>query len=832
MMNTEEAKGFGLYRASSGQEVALAMQELWLSGTVLPTGARLVVRHIFQSQETEPLEVVYSFMLPRDAALRSFRIVGEDFEIESDLRPTKEAVKLYERGIEKGHLSTLAQTYADGIVNLNVGNIRPGEKVSVYLEIVAGVDIQDDGFRFRFPFTLAPGYHSRARSAEVEPGVGEIDLPDDEFGDVILPRWHANAKELHRVGFNLNLQLVDESVEVSSPSHSIGVRHTPKSDYQVRLATEGEQPNRDLVLDARYSTKKPIVLAGTDANGKARFAVVVPSSCLGEARAHPRRFVFLVDRSGSMSSEPMEQAKRAVRACLGALREQDQFGIVVFDDRSEHFESSLKCASLEQREAADQFLHRIDSRGGTKMAAGIEAAVTLLGSEGGDILLLTDGQVFGGEAIMERVRQSKVRVHCLGIGSASQDRFLSLLARQTGGVCHFATLQERVDMAALAVFAAIGTPVAINPQCKISNSDEMTIEPPLPEVVFSGSPLVIMGSCDKNNGKKLTISWKDASQPLSIELTSSVATLGETLRLVQGARLITDVDSQYLACNEIDGAVQKRTQGRIERKLHALSKEYCLASRTMALVAVVKRKSDKQGKVPKMRVIPLGIPEGVKMNSYFEDKCCYSMSPPESSEHMRHVCYREELPPEKNSSPRMRRTESMEWSSERQVRQDPFDVDLGQDNIDALPTWLRNRRSESLSSRRESSVQASSEDVWEDILLSIASQISPDGGLPGRDQDTRIALTLLAFLAFYELERTASAPSPFVVHMQKLKEFLLHADRSGLEPHHERILEQTLAKVNAGEPVFGPWKETVFHVRSLPDTLDVWEILARNLQDV
>ena len=51
------------------------------------------------------------------------------------------------------------------MVNLTVGNIRPNEMVTVRLEILAGLELRDDGFRFRFPFTLAPGYHARARMA-------------------------------------------------------------------------------------------------------------------------------------------------------------------------------------------------------------------------------------------------------------------------------------------------------------------------------------------------------------------------------------------------------------------------------------------------------------------------------------------------------------------------------------------------------------------------------------------------------------------------------------------------------------------------------------------
>jgi len=124
----------------TGAEIRLAMQRLWLTGRILPVGARLQVHHTFRSSEKKPLEVIYAFGLPRDAALRRFRVTGEGFSVRSELKPVEEAVKAYEAGIEAGHLSTLARQYGDGLVNLTLGNIRPGETVTVVLEVLAGVE--------------------------------------------------------------------------------------------------------------------------------------------------------------------------------------------------------------------------------------------------------------------------------------------------------------------------------------------------------------------------------------------------------------------------------------------------------------------------------------------------------------------------------------------------------------------------------------------------------------------------------------------------------------------------------------------------------------------
>ena len=295
---TSTAAAFVPRTQSTGEPLKLSMQRLWLTGRVLPVGARLWARHEFQSQESKPVEVVYGFGLPRDATLRRFRISGDGFTVDSELRPTAEAVKVYEEGIRDGSLSTLARQYGDGLVNLTVGNVRPQEKVVVVLELLAGIELHDGSLRLRFPFTLAPSYHPQARAVEVQPGVGEMELPSEEFGDLILPQFAKDAKDLHQVGFCLEVEL-GEIEEIASPSHTLRVRREDARRSRASLARESDLPDRDLVLDVRTKSGGTTVLAGVDRGGKGRFAAVIPSTRFGKAASGARRLVILLDRSGS-----------------------------------------------------------------------------------------------------------------------------------------------------------------------------------------------------------------------------------------------------------------------------------------------------------------------------------------------------------------------------------------------------------------------------------------------------------------------------------------------------------------------------------------------------
>src|SRR5207248_1999113 len=117
----------------------------------------------------------------------------------------------------------------------------------------------------------------------------------------------------------------------------------------------------------------------------------------------PRRTVILLDRSGSMEGEPIAQARKAIEAGLAVLTEKDRFGLIAFDDEVDAMQPALAPATREQREHARDFLQQVNGRGGTKLAEGLEAAARALAGAG-DIVILTDGQVFGTGTILAQAR--------------------------------------------------------------------------------------------------------------------------------------------------------------------------------------------------------------------------------------------------------------------------------------------------------------------------------------------------------------------------------------------------------------------------------------------
>jgi Ca-activated chloride channel family protein len=745
-----ETCGFEVRTREQGTELKLAMQRLWLTGQVLPLGARLLVRHVFRNGEDQPLEVIYGFMLPREAALRRFEVEGEGFQAHSELRRVKEAVKAYEQGIEAGHLATLARSYRDGVVNLTLGNLKKGEQVAVTLEILAGVELHDDGLRFRFPFALAPGYHSQMRAMDVG-GLGEIELPQKEFGDVILPRFKRDAENLHEVGFDLALRIPGTIVEIGSPSHAVRLREE-QGARRITLAPASDVPNRDLVLDVRVAESKTQVMAGNK-----RFAMLVPSTRFGQVSNQPRKVAMVIDRSGSMGGQPMIQAKRAVEACLGALAQDDEFALVAFDNQAESFRNTLTPATSESRNAACKFLKGIDARGGTFLPGAFSVAARLL-QGGGDVLIITDGQVMGTEEILAQARALKVRIHCLGIGSASQDRFLALLASATEGVSRFVTPHERVDVAAVDLFASIGRPVATEVQATGAAFD---IEPS--HAVFAGTPWVAFGHAP--NGAEVKVAW--AGGKFAEAIPAVMPEIDETLHLIEGSRRIADLESR----------MTHDLQEEMEASLARLSEQFGLASRAMALVAVVKRAGDQAGSPPVTRVVPVGMPQGTGYDSYFGAPAAAKVTGAFACAPMAMA-----PPPPRSLHKSIREVFGRLVGGKAEADYGaPLGGGAGFDNIMSAPL------------EDDDLEETAAVPLPVDRMFEIARSLSPDGGLPGNNAEDRALKTAIAVLFFLEQGQTPSEGA-FRAHVERMVRFLEHAAGP-----NRKVIESVIAFARAGK---------------------------------
>jgi len=209
--------------------------------------------------------------------------------------------------------------------------------------------------------------------------------------------------------------------------------------------------------------------------------------------------------------------------------------------------------------------------------------------------------------LQQRVKALGARLHCLTITSGGGDRGLAELTRATGGVIRSVTAGERVDLPALELFASLSEPVACEVRASIEGFSDASIVPEPPKLVFHGVPLVLFGATGGPGSGRLCVAWKSAAsaQELREPLEIAAPRLGETLKLLQGARWLTALEAEQF--NEQNARLARRQEQRVNTLLERVSLDYGLVSRATALVAVIERPGDQPGLLPETQVVPVGM---------------------------------------------------------------------------------------------------------------------------------------------------------------------------------------------------------------------------------
>jgi hypothetical protein len=241
----------------------------------------------------------------------------------------------------------------------------------------------------------------------------------------------------------------------------------------------------------------------------------------------------------------------------------------------------------------------------------------------------------------------------------------------------------------------------------------------LPESVFAGTPLVFFGEAAAEAAGELRVEWSAGDRQVPVRIGSSA--IGETLRLLTGARMIADLESRVSS--------HAREEKRVALRIAELSETYGLASRSMALVAVVKRAGDRAGDVPKTVIVPVGMPQDTDFASSF-----MAQAPMQSA-----------LLAMMPASP-------------------PVAAPAG-------GRGLLRRAKFSISADGEQSAPPPPAPTADDLLLALASMILPDGGMPGKSESERAAATFIA-LACFAAEGHTEKRGAFRSHVKRLVRYL------------------------------------------------------------
>ncbi|REE97925.1 VIT domain-containing protein [Thermomonospora umbrina] len=584
----------------------------------------------FRNPYDVPLEATYIFPLPDRAAVTRMRMEAADRVIEGALKERGAARADYDAAIASGRRAAIAEEDRPDVFTMRVGNILPGERVTVRLTLDQPLPYEDDAATFRFPLVVAPRYIPGTPLNDAQAGDG-VSLDTDAVPDasrisppVLLPGFP------DPVALSLSVTIDPAGLpldEIRSSLHVVAQDGGGDSGPTVRLQP-GERLDRDFILRLGYTREDTAVASLTltpdtpdtpdtidvadvaEEPEQGTFTLTVLPPATGGA-GRPRDVVLLLDRSGSMGGWKMVAARRAAARIVDTLTDRDRFAVMSFDHeilRPRELGAGLSPATDRNRFRAVEHLAGLDARGGTELMTPLAQGLLLLGRSGDDrdrvLVLITDGQVGNEDQILARTASALagIRVHTVGIDRAVNTGFLGRLAMAGQGRFELVESEDRLDEAMEHIHHRVNAPLLTGLSLDWSgvDVDPETISPHRLGALFPGVPLVVSGRYRRAaaDGSVTVRATSAEGTPWRQDATTSMSGSASATSIWARAHL-RDLEDRYAVIGTSD----------LERRIVDTSLRFNVLCRFTAFVAVDSRVAAEGG--PSHRVVqPVEQPSG------------------------------------------------------------------------------------------------------------------------------------------------------------------------------------------------------------------------------
>jgi Ca-activated chloride channel family protein len=385
----------------------------------------------FGNQVDHPLEAVYKFPLPDDAAVMRCVMRSGNKTVEATLKKRKEARQDYQEALLGGHHASLLEQERPNLFTMNVGGIEPGETIHVEMTYVQRIPWQDGGGRFCIPLVVAPqfipGQPTGRQGGGWSPDTDEV--PDASRITPAVARegvpYHADISIRFSPGF---------ACDMRSPSHpSVIAEHIVQPEETVALQTGKLLTDRDFTLVYKSLSHAPEVAVHRGEFESEHFLLtsIIPP---GARQVEASDIALVLDCSGSMEGAKISGLKIVAKQVVRLLKEQGfghRVGIVPFDSQVYPMH-----ALDEISEATEHFIDGLRARGGTRLGLALQAAQAMLSQQTKrprNILMVTDGDTEDGKDW----RGQGIRLIGMGLDTAVNDTRINSLAQRNGGVAEF-----------------------------------------------------------------------------------------------------------------------------------------------------------------------------------------------------------------------------------------------------------------------------------------------------------------------------------------------------------------------------------------------------------
>jgi Ca-activated chloride channel family protein len=471
---TASVHGQGLLVPADKDLAPLAMVNHEVSIQIEDQVAITKVTQTFRNPTSQQLEATYLFPVPKGASVKKFVMWVDGKEQTGELVEAEKARTIYTDIVRRIQDPGLLEYVGSNLLRLRVFPIpaHGDQKLAVSFTSVA----------------------------QQEDGLVEYVYPLRTSGKAVTA--------LEKFSIDAKLHSQHTLQNIYSPSHAVSVERIDDHHASVKFQASQTVLDKDFQLYYTHGSKDvelTLLTSRPDKDADGTFMLLIsPRAELSKKHHVARDMVFVLDTSGSMQGPKIEQAKKALRFCLGSLTADDRFALMNFSTTVNKYAESLRSASTSEMEQAKKWVDKLEANGGTAIDAALDAALATRTNDQSrpfTIVFFTDGQPTVGETNPDKILQSvlakntaNTRIFTFGVGDDVNAALLDQLADKTRAVSTYVRPAEDIEVKTSGLVGKISHPVLTN--LKLTSGSAVTFSEIYPTNLpdlFHGSQLVVLG---------------------------------------------------------------------------------------------------------------------------------------------------------------------------------------------------------------------------------------------------------------------------------------------------------------------------------------------------
>jgi Ca-activated chloride channel family protein len=449
-------------------------------------------------------EADYVFPLPAGAAFEALQLSINGEMVSGETLAADRARQVYEEIVRRMRDPALVEWMGAGMLRTRIFPIQPGEEKRVVVRFQGLARREGNAIRVDYVRGTAP-------RATLVPMV-----------DVVMVRREVEARDARESSssFTLTYSTSDEYGNAYSPTHTLRDR---TRDGRHVVTAEGEARELTILLPLRNPTATSLsVLANRPDAEESGFALIAISPPTAPTRTTPRDVTFVVDVSGSMRGEKLQQAKAAGRRILSSLGRGDRFRLVDFSTDVRDFREGWTPATEENLTAARRYLDELRAEGSTNISGALDEALVADPSTGRLplVVFVTDGEPTVGErspdAIAARVSRLRgdARLFSFGVSADVNTTLIEQLALEGRGTAQFVRAGESVEHAVSLLATRLTSPVITDIRVHADGVTLRQLQPQLPVDLYAGQDLILLARYDGNGDATIRLDGRSADGPV------------------------------------------------------------------------------------------------------------------------------------------------------------------------------------------------------------------------------------------------------------------------------------------------------------------------------